>query len=564
MTSSSARIPASTLADGVDGVDGPTPGARPSTAPGAASGPGATALVVGAGSAGCVVARRLVDAGVAVTLLEAGGEDHNPAIHDLSRMGELWHGPEDWDYYTVGMEGTAGQPMHLPRGKVLGGSHALNATIWVRGAPSDFDGWAVDCGPDWSWEQVLPIYRALEDSSSGADELRGTGGPLVVDGDYPLEPIHRAIVEAAVESGVPYNSDYNGETLDGVSQQQVTIRDGERANTWKAHLQPVRDRLRILTGAHVHSVIVEDGAAVGVRLGKNGEERELRADQVVLCAGALDSPQILLRSGLGPAEELREAGVDVVRDMPGVGKNLHDHLLAPVIGVSTSREVDPPRPGVSVTQTHLFARSRPDLTVPDTQPIFFAVPMYSPGMEEVEGTAFTLHSGLVAPRSRGEITLSGPGLEDPARIDLAALSDPADVEALLFSLRQCRDILAQPALAEGWGATEVHPGPEVTEEGELIDYIRRCAVTYHHQVGTCRMGVDDGAVVDPRLRVRGLDGLRVVDASIMPTITTGNTNAPTIMIGEQGARFIREDLGLGRTAVRSGPADRRAGVAPTG
>jgi len=485
-----------------------------------------------------------VDAGVDVTLLEAGGEDTNSAIHDLARMGELWHSTDDWDYYTVEMAGTAGRRMHLPRGKVLGGSHALNATIWVRCAPSDYDGWAETCGPEWSWEQVLPVYKAIEDYSGGDSELRGVGGPLPVDGGYALDPIHQSIVDAAVEAGVPFNPDYNGESLDGVSQEQINVRAGERVNTWKAYLKPVRDQLRIVTGAHVEKVLIEKGRAVGLRFRLDGEMRELRADEIVLSAGALDSPQILLRSGIGPAVELEAVGVDVMLNAPGVGKNLHDHLLAPVISVTTTREIPAPRAGVSVTQTHMFAKSRPDLEVPDTQPIFFAVPMYSEGMEPVEGTAFTLYSGIVTPKSRGELTISGPTLDDAARIDLGALTHPDDMAAFLFSIRQCREIAAQPALAEGWGAVEAYPGSHVQTDEELEDYIRRTVVTYHHQVGTCRMGTDAEAVVDPRLRVRGIESLRVIDASVMPTITTGNTNAPAILIGEKGASFLLEDLGI--------------------
>ncbi|MCO1337404.1 oxidoreductase [Kocuria polaris] len=502
-----------------------------------------TAIIVGAGSAGSVVARRLVDTGVDVTLFEAGGEDSNPAIHDVGRLGELWHSPDDWDYYTVPMAGTASKPMHLPRGKVLGGSHALNATIWVRCAPEDFDGWAEACGEEWAWKNVLPVYRAMEDFSGGASDLHGAGGPIPVDNDYPLEEIHQSILDAAVESGVPFNPDYNGETLDGVSKEQVNIRGGERVNTWKAYLKPVRDQLRIVTGAEVHSLIVEGGAVVGVRYRADGAMGEARADRVVLAAGALGSPQILLRSGIGPAGELAEAGVDVVLDSPQVGKNLHDHLLAPVIG-ATARDIPLPPAGTSVSQTHLFAKSTPDRVVPDTQPIFFSVPMYSPGMEPVDGPAFTLHSGIVSPKSRGEIRLTGPGLDDAASIDLGALSVQEDIDAFLFSLRQCREIMAQPALADGWGAVEAYPGPDVQTDEELVDYIRNNVVTYHHQVGTCRMGTDADAVVDPRLNLIGLKGLSVIDASIMPKITTGNTNAPSILIGEKGAAFLLEDLGL--------------------
>ncbi|MGH8954273.1 MAG: GMC family oxidoreductase [Microbacterium sp.] len=482
-----------------------------------------TAIVVGAGTSGAIVARRLVDAGVEVTLIEAGGYDSNPAIHDPSRAGELWHSADDWDFFTVPQKHAGGRRLHLPRGKVTGGSHALNAMIWVRGAASDYDAWERAGATGWGWSTVEPVFAALEHDV------------LPVTDDYELSPIQASIIGAAVEEGLPRNPDYNGGTLDGVSQQQVTIRDGRRVNTWMAYAQPVVDRLTILTEREVHSVIVEEGRAVGVRLGSGADSEEVFADEVVLSAGAIGSPVILLRSGIGPADELAALGIPVVLDAPGVGKNLHDHLLSPVI-FTTERPVGPPQPGVSVTQSHLFWRSRDDLAEPDTQPIHFSVPMWGE-LEPRGDDGFTLMAGLVTPYSRGGLTLSGPDLADPPLIDLAALEDDRDVAALAASVRQCRRIGAQPALAEEWGATEVYPGPDVSDDG-IDDWVRRTAITYHHQVGTCRMGSDAEAVVDPLLRVRGLEGLSVIDASVIPTVPTGNTNAPAAMIGELGARFL--------------------------
>lgn len=499
-----------------------------------------TAIVIGAGSAGAVVARRLVDAGVAVTVLEAGGEDTNPAIHDPSRMGELWHSPDDWDYRTIPQGHAADRRMHLPRGKVLGGSHALNAMIWVRCHPSDYDHWAAAGNTGWSWRDVEPVFREIEDFSGGESEHHGTSGLMPVTDDYPLSSIQESILTACEQEGLERNPDYNGDRLDGASQQQVTMRDGRRANTWTEYLKPIRDRLTIETGAHVQTVIIEDGVAVGVRYRQGGEDRELRADEVILSAGALDSPAILLRSGVGPRADLEALSIPVVVDAPQVGKNLHDHLLVPVIFRTTTKEVDPPREGVSVTQTHHFWKSLPDLEVPDTQPIHFSVPMFGEHLDPTFESGFSLMAGIVTPHSRGELVLSGPGLDDPVQIDLQALADPEDIRSMLASVRKCRAIGKQPALAGEWGATEVYPGPDVTDD-ELEDYARRTVVTYHHQVGTCRMGVDDEAVVDPRLRVRGVTGLRVIDASIMPRVTTGNTNAPAILIGELGARFLLED-----------------------
>lgn len=505
-------------------------------------------IVVGAGSAGSVVARRLADAGVAVTVLEAGGEDLNPAIHDLSRMGELWHSADDWDYYTVPQEGANGHRLHWPRGKVLGGSHSLNAMIWVRCVPQDFDHWASLGNDGWSWDDVLPVYKEIERYRGAGDPAwHGTEGPLDVTDEYELSPIQQSIIDAAVEEGLPHNLDYNGASIEGVSQQQITVRDGKRLNTYMAYLKPVRDRVTVEVGCHVHELIFADDAGgrprvVGVRFAQGGEIRELRADEVVLAAGAIDSPRVLLRSGIGPAEELREVGIEPRVDLAGVGKNLHDHYLAPVI-FDTARPIDPPREGVSVTQSHLFWKSREDLDRPDTQPIHFSVPMYGDFLEPKGANGFSLMAGLVTPQSRGTVRLSGPDPEDPLLLDPEALSHEDDVASLVASVRQCRRIGRQSALAAapedgGWGATEVYPGPEVGDGEDLVDYVRNTLATYHHQVGTCKMGVDELAVVSPRLAVHGVDGLRVIDASIMPRVTTGNTNAPAVLIGELGARFV--------------------------
>lgn len=379
------------------------------------------------------------------------------------RMGELWHSADDWDYYTVPQAGAAGRRLHLPRGKVLGGSHALNAMIWVRCAPADYDHWAEVGGDGWGWDDVLAVFQAIEDFSGGASPLRGAGGPLPVTDDYPLTPIQASIIDAAVQEGLEHNADYNGDHLDGISQEQVTMKDGRRSNTWTAYLKPVRDRLEIRTGCHVHSVIVEDGRAVGVRYRQDGEDHELRADEVVLSAGAIDSPAILLRSGIGPADELAELGIPLVQDSPDVGRNLHDHLLSPVIFTTTAKPVGPPQSGVSVTQTHLFWKSRPELDVPDTQPINFSVPMFGDTLEPTVSDGFSLMAGIVTPKSRGSLTLSGPGLDDPVQIDLQALADDDDVASLIASVRQCRSIGRQPALAEEWGAQDAGRAQLVAE-----------------------------------------------------------------------------------------------------
>lgn len=475
-------------------------------------------IVVGAGSAGSVVARRLADAGAQVTLLEAGGPDTNPAIHDPSRAGELWHGPEDWDHHTVPQPHAANRRLHLPRGKVLGGSHSLNAMIWVRGAPADYDGWDL---PGWRWDDVRPVYERIEKDL------------LDVVPNEPLHPIQQSIVDAAMQAGLPFNPDYNRDELDGVSVQRITVRDGRRLNTWLAYGLPAAEPMTVHTGAFVHRLLFEGNKVTGVLAEVDGRLQRLFADEVVLAAGALSSPAILLRSGVGPAADLAVLGIDVVANLPGVGKNLHDHLLSPVIFATDRRQVEPPAPGRSVTQTHLFWRSRPGLAVPDTQPIHFSVPMYEPWMTGPE-TGFSLMAGMITPRSRGSLRLSGPSPYDEPLIDLAALEDPADFESLVASVEQCRVIGRAAALAEDWGARELYPGPGA----DVREYVRRTAITYHHQVGTCRMGVEALSVVDPKLAVHGLTGLRIADASVLPTVTTGNTNAPAVLVGEQAARFM--------------------------
>lgn len=493
-------------------------------------------IIVGAGSAGSVIARRLVDAGKKVAVIEAGDYDTNPDIEKVYDLGKLWHSEQDWNYRTTPQESAQGRELHIPRGKVMGGSHALNATIWVRGAKQDYDTWAYLGNDGWSWDDVLPVFKAIENYPTGDPDTRGHDGLLDVRSDYETNPLQDAMLEAGQQAGIPLNEDYNSGNPEGIGRIQANVRDGNRFNTWHAYLQPVAeaDNLTIITGQKVLRVIVEDGAVQGVELRGEGGIEKLEAQETILCAGAINSPEILLRSGIGPADELQELGIPVALDVPGVGKNLHDHVLSPVIFEATKKEV--PAPPVLPAEVHVFSKSTPEKAVPDTQPLYFSIPMYN---EDMEGpaNAFTLMGGIVRPASRGSLTLTGASDEDPIALDLGALKVQADVDALVASVKQSREVGRQEALAP-WGPVEIYPGPEVSDD-DLEDYVRGSVITYHHQVGTCKMGIDDMAVVSPHtLRVGGLSGLRVADASVMPLVPTGNTNAPSIMIGEKAADFI--------------------------
>ena len=485
-------------------------------------------LIVGAGTAGCALARRLVDAGRSVVLLEAGARKPNPAITDPLRMHELWDTPADWGFRTVPQQFAHDRRLHLPRGRTVGGSHALNAMIWVRGNPADYDTWAYLGNTDWSWARVQPLFERAEEA-------------LGVLTSYEPHPVHRSIVQAAIEYGLPYNSDYNGKTQDGVSYVQLTVRDGQRRTTADAYLGPVRDdpRLSLVPSATVRRLVFDGTRCIGAEYEKDGEIRTATADRTVLCAGAIGSPVLLQRSGVGDADELRALGIPVVACSRGVGRNLQDHWLVPVV-LDVDRELDP-LAGLPVCQSHLFWRSRPDLPVPDLQPLMFAAPLLADWMQPSEH-GVTLMAGIVRPASRGTVRVTSADLSlDPvaaAAIDPCALSAPEDVDAMLAAVRLCREIAAQPALREGWRAREVYPASLGTTTDLLRDYIRETVVTYHHQAGTCAMGANEESVVDQRLKVRGVEGLRVVDASVMPTVTTGNTNAPVVMIAEHAADLM--------------------------
>ena len=496
-------------------------------------------VVVGSGSGGSVVARRLVDAGATVALLEAGGRDENPAIHDPGRWPELPYSPEDWAWQTDPQEGCHGRRLYWPRGKVLGGTSTMNGMAYIRGHPLDYDGWAYHGCPGWSWEDVLPLFKRSEDCDRGESEWRGAGGPLHVMTRYEPHPLVGAMQEACIEAGIPYNDDHNGGwELDGVGPSQLTIRDGRRQTAFVAFVAPIADNpsLTILTGARALGLTFEGTRCRGVEIARDGGNEVIEAaEEVIVAAGTIESPRLLMLSGIGPAEELATHGIGSRVDLPGVGRNLHDHLISFVLHGSPI-PVPPVRPGLQHHHTHLFWRSRPGLRVPDTQPVCFHMPLGADWFDAPEH-GWSLAPGLVRTQSRGAIRLTAADPTAPLSLDPRALTVGADLDALAASVELMREVGQQPALAK-WSSGELHPGPEVRTRDEIRDYVRKTVGSYHHQVGTCKMGQDPDAVVDPELRVYGVEGLRVADASVMPCISTGNTNAPTFMIGEKASDLL--------------------------
>jgi choline dehydrogenase len=519
-------------------------------------------VIVGAGSAGCVLANRLsADPATRVLLLEAGPADWNPLIHMPAGIARLANNRAlNWNYRTEAEPALGQRRLWWPRGRTLGGSSAINAMCYVRGVAADYDRWAEASGdPRWSWREVLPWFLRSEDNTRGASTLHGTGGPLGVADLRHHNVLSAALIDAAQSAGFPRNDDFNGEQQAGFGLYQVTQRNGARCSSATAFLKPARQRenLHVRTHALVERVLIERGRAVGVQLrrGRHGTER-IEAGEVILAAGAINTPQLLMLSGLGPADHLREYGIAVVADMPDVGAHLQDHLDICTLdgnpgkvsydhlnelsaGWRWLRHRDGPGSS-NVAEAGGFVRSRfaGDERC-DLQFHFVPALLDDHGRHRLPGYGYTLHACYLHPRSRGRLRLHSADPAQPIAIHADYLSDPEghDMKMMIEAARLSREILDQAAFAPHRGAP-VFPERRIGTDAEYADFILRKAETIYHPVGTCRMGRDDRAVVDSELCVRSVDGLRVVDASVMPNLPSGNTNAPTIMIAERASALI--------------------------
>jgi choline dehydrogenase len=519
-------------------------------------------VIVGAGSAGCALAGRLSeDPSLRVLLLEAGGSDKVLEVQIPAGLYKTWRTRLDWNYTTEPQPGLGGRKLFWPRGKLLGGSSSINAMIYMRGAPADYDEWAELTGDkSWSYDHVLPLFRRMEDNARGADRFHGVGGPLRVEDLRSPHPWTRAVVQSAVAAGYPRNDDFNGERLEGVGQYQVTQRRGRRWSSADAYLHPAerRPNLTVRTGALTTRVLVSGGRATGVEYRSGGRVHTANAGlEVVLSGGAINSPQLLMLSGIGPASHLREVGVDVVHDLPGVGGGLQDHPLVPMVHNVRSggslRLAETPLnlakwkaagrgPLTSnLAEAGLFTRSSPELAEPDLQYHFLPVKFWKQAEIDPDVEAFSTLVVLVHVHSRGSVRLRSADPTWSPAIDAGYLTDERDLDALVSGIEKAREIAAAGPLASVL-ADEWSPGGTVHGRDALRASVRNTLESLYHPVSSCRMGTGEQSVVDAQLRVRGIDGLRVVDASVMPTLVRGNTNAPTIMIAERAA-----DLILGRS-----------------
>jgi choline dehydrogenase len=516
-------------------------------------------VIVGAGSAGCTLAGRLSeDPGTRVLLIEAGGRDRSPNIKIPAAFAKQFRTKLDWDLDTEPEPHCDGRSIYMPRGKGLGGSSSMNAMLYVRGHPLDFERWVGEGATGWGWEDVKPYFLKAEDNERGASEHHAVGGPLRVEDERSPRKLTGRFLAACEEAGIPRIDDYNGHEQDGAALAQVTQRRGRRWSTADAYLRPAlkRPNLDLLTAGQALGLVLEGGHARGVRYrDRRGREHVARAGrEVILAAGALASPQLLLLSGIGPAAELRELGIEPAADMPGVGANLQDHpyltSVWDVPGGGSLADGESPRAlleyllrrtgplSSSVAEAFAFVRSRRGLAQPDLQFHFAPAYFVNNGFDSHDGHALTMGPVLVSPRSRGWVRLRSADPTAKPRILTNTLAEPEDVAALIAGTRLAGEIAAAGPLAEVLGR-RLFPAEGVDTDDDILADLRRRVNLLYHPVGTCRMGGDESAVVDSELRVRGVGGLRVIDASVMPTITSGNTNAPTIMIAERGADLIR-------------------------
>jgi len=522
-------------------------------------------IVVGAGSAGCVLATRLSEDGARVLLLEAGPRDWYPLIHVPAGILKLLANPlVNWNFASEPDPATGNRAIHWPRGRVLGGTSSINGMLYVRGNPADFDGWAQMGCQGWSFEEVLPFFRKSERYAPGDAQWRGKDGPLPVEDYRTVLPLTHRFVEAAQQAGYRLSRDLNGAEPEGVGYSQMTRNGRFRGSTARTFLAQAKGRanLRVETGAVATRLLFEGRRCVGVAFRQGGVEREaLAAREVIVSGGAVNSPHLLQISGIGPAAHLQGIGVEVRHDLPGVGGNLSDHYAVRIShrvkglvsinelsrGLRLAGEIVRWAAAAKgaltfgVTSAQVFARSRDGLASPDLQLLFTPASYDGARFGELEREAgMTVAVCAVRPESRGTIMARSPDPLAAPAIRPNYLAAENDMRVLLSGVRQTRAIFAQPALA-AHSLGETVPGPGLGDEAALADYVRRAGSILYHPVGTCRMGEGPEAVVDARLRVHGLAGLRVIDASVMPTVTTGNTNAPTIMIAEKGAHMIRED-----------------------
>lgn len=526
-------------------------------------------VIVGGGSAGCVIAARLSeDPSVSVLLIEAGGTDRHPLYHWPAGFAKMTKGIGSWGWSTVPQKHMKGRVLRYTQAKVIGGGSTINAQLYTRGNRLDYDEWAQAGNRGWSYEEVLPYFKRAEDNQRFADDFHGYGGPLGVSMPVAPLPICDAYMRAAQELGIPYNHDFNGARQAGVGFYQLSQKNARRSSASIAYLAPARGRknLTVVTGARVLRIVVEGGRAVGVDYVEGDERTPKRARaerEVVVSSGAIGSPKLLLQSGIGPADHLRAVGVKVAHDLAGVGGNLQDHLDLFVIAECTGPHTYDPysawyrsaaaglqyllfRQGPvasSLFETGGFWYADPEARSPDIQFHLGLGSGIEAGVARLKNAGVTLNSAFLRPRSRGTVRLASADPAAAPLIDPNYWEDPYDRRMSIEGLKLAREIMRQKAL-KPYVMAERLPGPDYLTDDELFEYGCRHAKTDHHPAGTCKMGIDDRAVVDPELKVRGLEGLRVADSSIMPSVNSSNTNAPSIMIGEKAA-----DLILGRTPL---------------